>query len=44
MTSVEIYHTSHNQIETRAPIRVLSFATLGGKPYLIIRDTQPTSG
>ena len=35
MTSVEIYHTTHNQIETRAPIRAMSFATLGGKPYVI---------
>jgi hypothetical protein len=37
MTSVEIFHTTHNQIETRAPIRAMSFATLGGKPYLIAR-------
>ena len=35
MTSVEIYHTTHNQIETRAPIRAMSFATLGGKPYVV---------
>ena len=35
MTSVEIYHTTHNQIETRAPIRAMSFATLDGKPYVI---------
>ena len=34
-TSVEIYHTGHNLIETRAPIRAMSFATLGGKPYLV---------
>ena len=33
--SVEIYHTGHNLIETRAPIRAMSFATLGGKPYLV---------
>ena len=39
MTSVEIYHTSHNQIETRAPIRALSFATLAGKPYVIAAYT-----
>ena len=39
MTSVEIYHTSHNQIETRAPIRALSFATLGGKPNVIAAYT-----
>lgn len=39
ITSVEIYHTSHNQIETRAPIRAMSFATLGGKPYLVAAYT-----
>ena len=33
-TSVEIYHGGHNLIETRAPIRAMSFATLGGKAYL----------
>src|SRR5215510_4926914 len=35
VTSVEIYHTGHNLIETRAPIRAMSFATLGGKRYLV---------
>src|SRR5262247_2658633 len=35
VTSVEIFHTGHNQVETRAPIRAMSFATLGGKPYLV---------
>src|SRR5499433_2697661 len=35
ITSVEIYHTGHNLVETRAPIRAMSFATLGGKPYLV---------
>ena len=35
VTSVEIYHTGHNLIETRAPIRAMSFATLGGNPYLV---------
>jgi hypothetical protein len=39
VTSVEIYHTGHNLIETRAPIRALSFATLGGKPYLVAAYT-----
>jgi hypothetical protein len=39
ITSVEIYHTGHNQIETRAPIRAMSFATLGGKPYLVAAYT-----
>jgi hypothetical protein len=37
--SVEIYHTGHNLIETRAPIRAMSFATLGGKPYLVAAYT-----
>jgi hypothetical protein len=35
MVSVEIYHTSHDQIETRAPIRQMTFVTLGGKQYLL---------
>ncbi|HEY4144318.1 hypothetical protein [Pinirhizobacter sp.] len=39
MTSVEIYHTTHNQVETRAPIRAMSFATLGGKPYVVAAYT-----
>lgn len=39
MTSVEIYHTSHNQIETRAPIRAMTFADWGGKPYLVAAYT-----
>src|SRR5262250_2827778 len=39
VTSVEIYHTGHNLIETRAPIRVMSFATLGGKAYLVAAYT-----
>jgi hypothetical protein len=38
-TSVEIYHTGHNLIETRAPIRAMSFATLGGKPHLVAAYT-----
>ncbi len=37
--SVEIYHTGHNLIETRAPIRAMSFATLGGKPTLVAAYT-----
>jgi hypothetical protein len=37
--SIEIYHTGHNLIETRAPIRAMSFATLGGKPYLVAAYT-----
>lgn len=35
MVTVEMYHTSHNQWETRAPIRAMTFAQLDGKPYLI---------
>src|SRR5258706_7476033 len=37
--SVEIYHTGHNLIETRAPIPAMSFATLGGTPYLVAAYT-----
>jgi hypothetical protein len=37
--SVEIYHTGHNLIETRAPIRAMSFATLRGTPYLVAAYT-----
>jgi hypothetical protein len=39
ITSVEIYHTGHNLIETRAPIRAMSFATWGGKTYLVAAYT-----
>ena len=39
ISSVEIYHTGHNLIETRAPIRAMSFATLEGKPYLVAAYT-----
>src|SRR5215813_10555853 len=39
VTSVEIFHTGHNLIETRAPIRAMSFATWGGKPYLVAAYT-----
>lgn len=35
MLSVAMYHTVHNQIETRAPIRAMTFAQIGGKPYLL---------
>ena len=35
IASVEMYHTTHDQIETRAPIRAMAFATLDGKPHLI---------
>ncbi|WP_377160483.1 hypothetical protein ACFJIX_12655 [Roseateles sp. UC29_93] len=39
MASIEIYHTGHNLLETRAPIRAMSFATLAGRPYLIAAYT-----
>ena len=39
MASVEIYHTGHNLVETRAPIRAMSFATLGGRPHLVAAYT-----
>lgn len=39
VTSVEIFHTGHNLIETRAPIRAMSFANLDGKPYLVAAYT-----
>ena len=39
ITSVEIYHAGHNLIETRAPIRAMSFASWGGKPYLVAAYT-----
>lgn len=38
-TSVEIYHASHNQVETRAPIRAMQFATFGGRDYLVAAYT-----
>ena len=39
ISSIEIYHGGHNLIETRAPIRAMSFANLGGKPYLVAAYT-----
>jgi len=39
VTSVEIYHAGHNLIETRAPIRAMSFATWGGRSYLVAAYT-----
>jgi hypothetical protein len=35
MASVEMYHTTHDQVETRAPIRAMAFETLDDKPYLV---------
>ena len=39
VTSVEIFHGGHNLIETRAPVRAMSFANLGGKDYLVAAYT-----
>jgi len=39
ISSVEIYHTGHNLVETRAPIRAMSFANWGGKSYLVAAYT-----
>jgi len=39
IASVEIYHASHDEIETRAPIRAMTFAELDGKPYLVAAYT-----
>lgn len=39
VASIEIYHTGHNLVETRAPIRAMSFATLEGRPYLVAAYT-----
>lgn len=35
MLSVAMYHTVHNQLETRAPIRAMTFAQMSGKSYLL---------
>ena len=35
MTSIGMYHTSHDQTETRAPIRTMAFMTLNGVDYLV---------
>ncbi len=37
--SVEMYHAVHNQIETRAPIRVMSTVQLGDQAYLLAAYT-----
>ena len=39
LATIEIYHTSHNEIETRAPIRAMDFADVGGTPSLIAAYT-----
>ena len=38
-SSIEMYHASHNQLETRAPIRTMSFAMLNGQEYLVAAYT-----
>ncbi len=35
MSSIAIYHTSHNEVETRAPIRTMTFVKLDGREYLL---------
>ena len=35
MASIEMYHTVHDQIETRAPIRAMAFVDLDGEPHLL---------
>lgn len=35
VTSVAMFHTSHDQVETRAPIRALDFVTVGGVDTLL---------
>ena len=39
VTTVAIYHTMHDQIETRAPIRAMTLVTLGGEPHLLAAYT-----
>jgi hypothetical protein len=39
VTSIEIFHGGHNLMETRAPVRAMSFAKLDGKPYLVAAYT-----
>jgi hypothetical protein len=38
-SSIEIFHGGHNMMETRAPVRAMSFASLDGKPYLVAAYT-----
>ena len=38
-TSIEMYHTTHNQLETRAPIRKMVIANLNGEASLIAAYT-----
>lgn len=38
-TEVEMYHTVHNQIETRAPVRAFAVVSLDGKDHLLAAYT-----
>ena len=38
-SSIEIYHAIHDQLETRAPIRAMTFVELEGQPYLLAAYT-----
>lgn len=38
-STVEIYHTVHNQIETRAPIRTMTIIDVNGAPHLLAAYT-----
>ena len=39
VTSIEMFHTAHNQNETRAPIRAMSIATINGEKTLVAAYT-----
>lgn len=39
VTTVEMYHPVHNQIETRAPVRTMRIAPVGGVPTLVAAFT-----
>ncbi|WP_229259459.1 hypothetical protein [Duganella aceris] len=39
VTSVEMYHPVHNQVETRAPIRSMAVMTIAGEPSLVAAYT-----
>jgi len=35
VTSVEIYHAAHGQVETRAPMRAMTFIDIDGEPHML---------
>ncbi len=37
--AIAVYHTTHDQMETRAPIRAMTIATLAGEPHLVAAYT-----